>query len=51
MIIGGEFIAMQILAATYFERGPQHGNGCDTVAEKKEHRLLAKGNRKAHPAV
>ena len=51
MIIGGEFIAMQILAATHFERGPQHGNGCDTVAEKKEHRLLAKGNRKAHPAV
>jgi hypothetical protein len=51
VIIHGEFIAMQILAATYFERGPQHGNSSDTVADKKEHRLLAKGNRKAHPAV
>jgi len=39
------------LAAACFESGPQHGNICDTVVEKKEHRLLAKGNRKAHPAV
>jgi len=51
MIIQGEFIAIKILEATYFERRPQHGNSYDKVVEKKEHRLLAKGNRKAHPAM
>lgn len=37
----------KILAATCFERGPQHGNICDTVVEEKEHRLLAKGTKKS----